>query len=66
MEALREEIPGDPWDATVDIRESSAAAEQLAQNERRPALGEDLSTEGHGTKLTVSGHGLEGGTGIYR
>jgi hypothetical protein len=33
-----------------------AAEEQLAQNERRPALGEDLSTERDRAELTVALH----------
>ena len=58
VQALRQEIPGNPWDATVDVGESPAAHEQLAQNERGPALGEDLGAECHGTKLSVGGHAL--------
>lgn len=67
VQALGEKIPRDPWNAAVDVGESSPAHEQLAQNERGPALGEDLGAECHGTELSVGGHDsnvdgvLEGG-----
>src|SRR6185437_5106905 len=57
VQSLSEKIPRDARHATVDVRESSTAHEQLAHNERGQALGENLGAECHGTELSVGGHG---------
>ena len=62
LQSLREEIPGHSRDATLDVTESPAANEQLAQNEWRPALGEDLGPQGNGAKLTIVSHDAKVGS----
>jgi hypothetical protein len=40
----------------VQVAEATFAYEQLAKNEWRPALGEDLRTERNGTELSIGSH----------
>ena len=67
VQALGEEIPRPPRNAMLDVAEPSPAHEQLAQDERRPAFGEDLGAERDGTELSVVAHGgKDGPLGVGR
>jgi hypothetical protein len=59
LQSLREEIFRDSRNAAVKVAEAQLSDEQLAKNERRPALGEDLGAEGNGTELSIGGHDLK-------
>jgi hypothetical protein len=65
LQPLRQEVAGHPGDASLDVAESSAAHEQLAQDQRRPSLGEDLGAECDRAKLTVSRHGSNVGLQVW-
>jgi FAD/FMN-containing dehydrogenase len=51
-----EEAAGDPRQTAPQLVEVSRSAEELADDERRPALGEDLGAPRDGTELPVSSH----------
>jgi hypothetical protein len=53
---VREQAARDPRQPTPQLVEVSRSAEKLADNERCPALGEDLGASRDGTELTVSAH----------
>jgi hypothetical protein len=55
-QALGQQVARDAWKAVPQLAEAAAALEQLAQNERRPALREDLGPKRDWTKLTVARH----------
>src|SRR5439155_9398847 len=57
-EALAEQRGGHQRDSALDVVESAAAGErQLADHERRPALGEHLGSLCDRAELAVVGHG---------
>lgn len=56
LQSLREKIPRDSRDAAVEIGEATFADQQLAQDKRRPTLGEDLGAKRNGTELPIAGH----------
>ena len=53
---MGEQILRDPGNAAVEIAEAPWPVQQLAEDERRPALGEDLGTQGNGAELSIAGH----------
>src|SRR5262249_11951111 len=55
-EALREQGTGEPGRALQDLAEASAAEVQVADDQRCPALGEDLGATGDGAVLAVRPH----------
>ena len=57
LEPLDEQRPGDARQATGDVVEPRAAEDQLAQDQRRPAIGHDLGAHRDGTELSVARHG---------
>jgi hypothetical protein len=56
LQSLSEQIPRDSRNPAVQVAEATFAYEQLAKNEWRPALGEDLRTERNGTELSIGSH----------
>ena len=56
---LREQRRRHARHAAADVVEAGAAAEQLAHDERRPALAEDLGAARDGAELAVVDHGPE-------
>jgi hypothetical protein len=66
VEALAKQITGDPRHASMDVRETPRAGQQFPQNQRRPALGENFRGQRHGTKLTISLHGVSMGAFLFR
>ena len=59
LEALSEEVFRHPWTAPMDVVEAKLAMQALAEDERRPAFGEDLGAHRDRTELTVEGHGAK-------
>jgi len=57
LETLGEQVLRNPRHAAVDVVEAKLAVQQLAQDEWRPALGEDLCAHGDGTELPIEAHG---------
>ena len=57
LQTLGEEVFRNPRNSAVDVVETELAVQQLAQNERCPALREDLRAHRDGTELSVEGHG---------
>src|SRR5207237_10302366 len=55
-ESLGQEIARDPRKSELDLAEAMAAVQKLAQDERRPALGEDLSPTRYRAELRVMRH----------
>src|SRR6266850_4893594 len=53
----REHRARDARDTAVHLAETAAAAEQLAHDEQRPALTEQIEGAGHGAELAVGFHG---------
>ena len=62
VQTLSEEVFRNPRHAAVDVVEAKLATQKLAQDERRPAFGEDLCTHRDGTELAVEGHGPKMGS----
>src|SRR5439155_9220482 len=56
-ETLREEIARDARQAQLQLAEAVASVQQLANDERRPPLSEDVRAARHRTELAVVGHG---------
>ena len=56
LEPLREQSAGEPGRALQDLTEVSAAKLQVANDQRCPALGEDLGAAGDGAILAVRPH----------
>ena len=56
LEPLREQGAGEPGRALQDLTEASATQVQVADDQRRPALGEDLGATGDGAVLAVGPH----------
>jgi hypothetical protein len=59
VKALAKQIARDPRHAPMEVGETPGAGQQFPQNQGRPALGEDLRSQCHGTKLSISPHGLQ-------
>src|SRR5439155_1835029 len=55
-EALRQQIARDPRKSDLKLAEPMAAVEELAQDERRPALSENLRSTRHRAELAVFRH----------
>src|SRR2546428_13301625 len=55
-EALGEEVARDPRKSELKLAETMAAVQQLSQDERRPALGEDLRAPRHRAELAIFRH----------
>src|SRR5439155_23267549 len=55
-EPLGQEVARDPRKSELDLAEAMAAVQKLAQDERRPALGEDLSPTRYRAELRVMRH----------
>jgi hypothetical protein len=55
-QAVREEAAGDPRHSPEELVEVSGAAEELADDERRPALGEELCSSRDRAELAISRH----------
>src|SRR5207302_10423708 len=55
-EALGQEVARDPRKSDLKLAETLAAVQQLAQDERRPALGEDLRATRDRAELAVVRH----------
>ena len=56
-QALRKEVLRNPRHGAVEVVEAKLATQELAQDERRPAFGEDLRAHRDGTELAIEGHG---------
>src|SRR5262249_8427814 len=57
LQPLRQQGRGGERNAALKVGEARRAARQAAQDERRPALAEDLRSLGDGTELVVAPHG---------
>src|SRR5262249_22287770 len=55
-QALRQHAARQTWRTVEDLAESLAAEHQVADDDRSPALSEDLSTERDGAVLTIATH----------
>src|SRR5262249_53651796 len=55
---LAQQGAGDQRHAALDLAKPARAREQLAKDQRRPALGEDLGSDRDGTELTIAFHRL--------
>src|SRR5205823_5433760 len=56
---LDEQVPRDPGQAELKLTEAVTPEQDLAEDERRPALGEDLRTQSDRAELTVPLHCAE-------
>lgn len=59
IEALAKQIARYPRHTSMDVSEPPGAGQEFPQNQRRPALGENLRGQRHGTKLRISTHALK-------
>jgi hypothetical protein len=59
IEALAKQIARYPRHTSMDVSETPGAGQEFPQNQRRPALGENLRSQRHGTKLRISLHALK-------
>src|SRR5262249_35463764 len=59
VQTLRQEGARDQRHPAADLVESPRTGEQLAQDQRRPSLGEDLAGHGNRAELTIALHGLD-------
>src|SRR5947208_1765049 len=58
LQTLRQHIGGDPGERGLKVLEAPRAGEQVADEQQRPALAEQLERLGHRTALAVTlGHG---------
>src|SRR5204862_2534404 len=58
LETLREHIGSDPLEGALEILEAPRPGEQVADDQQRPALAEQLERLGHRTALAITlGHG---------
>ena len=57
LQPLGEQGAGEPGRALEDLTEGAAAQPQVADDQRCPALGEDLGTASDGAVLAVRAHG---------
>src|SRR4029450_8068455 len=55
-QTLREEAAGDPRQTAPQLVEMSWSSEKLADDERRPALSEELGPSRDGAELPISAH----------
>ena len=60
--ALRQQAARHQRDAALQVVEAMASAQQLADDEGRPPLGQHLARLGHGTELAVAAHASTVGT----
>src|SRR5262245_5752738 len=56
LEPLREQGGRSEWHATLEFCKARCAKRQIAQNERCPALAEDLSRLSHRAELSIALH----------
>jgi hypothetical protein len=59
IEALAKQIARYPRHTSIDVSKPPGAGQEFPQNQRRPALGENLRSQRHGTKLRISTHALK-------